>query len=205
VKHTPTPPPHNTQPQAVAECLDLASCLRARLVCRPWVDGASASVVAALFTPTALARAGAPALARALDRMAQLDSVDVCVGPDPGRGARPDDLRDLFVEIAEARARLGDGGGGRGDGRRSSNGEARRGGGGGGGGGNGLALYAYSDCLAAGRAPRGLLDLKPARWKEAFFGGMAALGPRLDALRLGNPELLPALMPHLGALELLEL
>lgn len=135
--------------------------------------------------------------------MAQLDSVDVCVGPDPGRGAKPDDLRELLIEIARARARLG--GGGRGDGggrgRGSGGGEGRRDGGGT----NGLALYAYSDCLAAGRAPRGLLDLKAVRWRDAFFGGMAALGPRLDALRLGNPELLPALMPHLGALELLEL
>lgn len=164
------PPPHTrNRPQAVAEGLDLASCLRARLVCRSWVEGASASIISALFTPAGLARSGAAALASGLNRMRQLTSIDLSIGCHPARRGAPKDLKALMQIISASPAAAP---------RAAGAGDLQKGGGCGAcaecarrGRGEGLSLYAYVDSLSRGRS--GLAAEPPpdaSAWRGAFLG-----------------------------------
>lgn len=68
-------------PQAVGRALDISSCLSARLVCSSWCEGISASITSLCLTPGLIQTIGPAAVARALERMAQAEAVDIAVGP----------------------------------------------------------------------------------------------------------------------------
>jgi hypothetical protein len=67
--------------QAVGRSLDINSCLSARLACSSWCEGISASVTSLCLTPGLIKTVGPAAIARALERMAQAEAVDIAVGP----------------------------------------------------------------------------------------------------------------------------
>lgn len=84
----PLPNNTNTQPntppskqQAVGRALDISSCLSARLVCLSWCEGVSASITCMCLTPGVISSLGPAAVARALERLAQVESVDIAIGP----------------------------------------------------------------------------------------------------------------------------
>lgn len=86
---SPYPQPLSQQHhlQGIGRALDMLTCLSARLVCSSWCEGISASISSMCLTPGIVKQLGPAAVARALERMAQADAVDIAVGPLRRRAA----------------------------------------------------------------------------------------------------------------------